>query len=273
MRNNWSYTLLYLFLISSDEVFPQLADTYPLNRYNSVGGYSKNFNDPYSFSGNEASLATLEAGNVAVYHETKYILKELNFSSVVLSFATSAGGVAIVIDHSGNKHFNISSFGIAYGKKLNDFISLGAQFKYHLYKIEGYGSEPSVQTVLALKLKLSDAVQTGFQIIHASSPGIPLQLPLRYCTGIGYDLSEQLYLYADIVKLSGQPVDITIATLYALNRQCLVTAGILTSPGSPFISVAYRVKSNTSKFSLNYNPQLGFTPSLMVSFHLKKNND
>jgi hypothetical protein len=252
----------FLLLIYTNGAYSQGVHSLQFNKNISVGAYSKHFSDPYSFTQNQASLHQVKDPSLALFHERKFMVKELNHLSAAFCLPTQVGGLGLTIDYFGTKTFNESGFGVAYGKKLSDIISMGMQLNYYVNHITGYEKYSSINASLAMKLYLTDQLQGGFQISVSNKE----KLPNVYRTGLGYDLSPQFFMSAEVYKEVGQSADLNISAQYAFMKDFLLRAGLSTTLGTSFLSIGLSWKTSSGNLALSYHPQLGFTPSLLIVF-------
>ena len=135
--NKW---LLFFILLTASR-----SDCQTLRRpvgagYTSMGAYSLNHMDVFSFTTNQASLAQLKNGSAAIYGERRFLLSELNNYTAVIGLPTGSGNFGVKANYSGFSDYNETQIGFAYGKKLGNKIDIGAQFNYNGIQIAGYGN-------------------------------------------------------------------------------------------------------------------------------------
>jgi hypothetical protein len=62
------------------------------------------------------------------------MLNELNLFSASFALPTQSGNFGLQLHHFGNSVYSETQAGIAYGRKLSDYIDIGIQFNYYKMK-------------------------------------------------------------------------------------------------------------------------------------------
>ena len=102
--------------------------------------YSDRFPDLFSFLNNSASLASVKRAGAGLYAENRYGLKELNkYILAGICGMNGTGGIGMVIVYEGDKDYNHSQVGLAYGKSLGR-VAMGVRFNYNMIRMAGYGN-------------------------------------------------------------------------------------------------------------------------------------
>ena len=185
---------------------------YRLYRKFSLGAYSLNHTDIFSFTANQASLAQLKNAAVGVYGERRFLLSELNNYTATAGLITTSGNFGMKATYSGFSDYNETQLGLAYGRKLGSKIDAGAQFNYNGIRIAEYGNAAALSFEIGVIMHLTDKLHTG---IHVNNPvggkfGKDQQEKLSsvYAVGFGYEASEKFFVSAEIEKEEDQPVNV-----------------------------------------------------------------
>lgn len=233
-----------------------------------LGAYSRQHADIFSISANQASLAGVKPA-AAVGMERKYLMKELETYRMVMA----AGNFGLQGISRGFSDYRESRVGLAYARRLGDKVELGAQFNYNSRRIAGYGTSAAVSAELGLLLHLSAKLHTG---IHLDNPAGShfgngrLNVPSIYTMGWGYDLSEQVFLTAEITKEATQPTDTKIGLQYIVIPTVRLRAIIQTLNtsvwfGAGFTKTAWRLDLYTG-----HHAQLGMSAGMLLSYTFGK---
>lgn len=243
-------------------------------RYAGLGAYSNNFSDIFSAVSNQASLAQLKTGALAVYGERRFLLKELSAYTAIAALPTASGTFGLQGDYFGSAAFNESQLSIGYGRKAAKKIDIGIKFNYYTVRIPGYGSESAVNFEGGAIFHFSDKFAAG---IHAYNPtGSKLgktgheKLASVFRLGAGYEASDMLFISAEIVKEEGRHVSVNAGLQYNLHKNIFIRTGISTLTDNSYVSAGFQLSFARIDINAAYHPQLGFTPGLLLLFNCKK---
>lgn len=241
--------------------------------YLSLGAYSKKQADVFSFTNNQAALASVESAGVGVYGERRFMLTENSVYALAAAIPTSLGNIGIQMNYAGFKNFNESKIGIAYGRSLGKKVDIGVQFNYYGYRIPAYGNASNINFEIGAILHLTDKLNAGLHIYNPVGGKLGKsgdeKLAAAYKLGAGYDASESFYVSAEIIKEEDKPVNVTGGVQYRFNNQFFVRAGFVSETASGFGGVGVAWKSLRLDISANYHPQLGFSPGLLLIANFK----
>jgi hypothetical protein len=241
--------------------------------YNGLGAYSIKHADLFSVTANQASLAQLDYGGVALYGERRFMLAELNCYRAVFALPTRSGNFGLNAGYSGFTEFNETQFGLVYARKLGKKLDIGAQFNYNGIRIGAYGSAAAISFELGTIMHVSERLHAG---IHINNPvggkfGEDQQEKLSsvYTIGIGYEASDKFFISSEIVKEEDQPVNVNAGLQYKFLPQLLVRTGVSTATSTVWMGTGLSWKSFRIDVSASFHQQLGITPGLLVLFNFK----
>ena len=242
--------------------------------YTSMGSYSLNHVDVFSFTSNQASLAQLKNGSAAVYGERRFLLSELNNYTAVIGLPTGSGNFGVKANYSGFSDYNETQIGLAYGRKLGNKIDIGAQFNYNGIQIAGYGNVSAISFELGTILHVTERLHAG---VHVNNPvggkfGKDQQEKLSsvYSFGLGYDASEKFLVSAEIEKEEDQPVNVNAGMQYKFLPQLLARIGMSSATSTAWLGLGLTLKSFRLDVTAGYHPQLGVTPGVLLLFNWNK---
>lgn len=205
-----------------------------------------------------------------IYAERRFMLKELDRYAAAIAIPFRHGGVGISALHTGSSHYRESQLGLAYGRALGESVSLGVQFNYHLISIAGYGNSGAMHAEIGSIIHLTDNLHAGVHVYNLLNSKLKNEmsrkLPAIYTLGLGYELSESIYMSAEVAKEEGQPVNMNIAVHYSLVKQLFLRGGIATGSNQFFFGTGMKWKNARMDVVGTYHPQLGVTPSLLLIF-------
>jgi hypothetical protein len=273
-----SFLLLFAWLFVALCPVMSQAVLQPVSaRYLAFGAYSSSNVDIYATRTNAASLAQLQQSAVAVYGERRFMLEDLNYYSGSIGIPTKSGTFALHGSYFGFDLSNQTQLSLAYGRKINNKIDIGAAFHYnHLGQAGIYGSASAVTGSVGILLHLTDKIHAGInaynpiRVAYKKDEAQEERLASQYSFGFGYDASEKLYLSAELVKEEGQNINVNAGFQYQFVKQFFIRAGIATQTTNYFFGLGFRLKDFRMDLSSSYHPQLGWSPGLLLMYHFGK---
>jgi hypothetical protein len=246
----------------------------PGTLYTGVGAYSHHFTQSFSFLANQAVLGGVSRASAGLYAEQKYGLKELSMYMATAAIPVKGGGLGIALQYAGFSDFNESQVGIAYGKNLGR-VNLGIQCNYNMMRIAGYGNDAAVGFEIGSQWQINSVLVTGIHLVNPIGGRFrnhpDEKLAAVYQFGVGYEVSKQLLLSAEITKEEDRPVNVQAGLQYiVVPDRFFVRTGITTATSSPYIGVGWQWKNCRADVHVRYHPQLGLTPGLLLLFYGKQ---
>ena len=230
-----------------------------------LGVNSKNFADAFSFSINPAAVVKTNGIVAGVYSERKYFVDELSLICAALTFKKKMAGWGIEIHRLKWSHYSHTFFGIAYGRTLGR-IDLGIRIVYENVKIAGYSNSKNIGGEVGGIFHLSEKVNAGFHFsISGSKNGTYI-----YGAGIGYEVSDHVFVGAAISQLGNAHSSSNVGLIYRPARQFKLKAGLITEDRQPYFSAGWIWKDMTVEIVINYHAQLGVSPGLLLSYQTVK---
>jgi hypothetical protein len=241
--------------------------------YIGQGAYSYHFVDVFAANTNQAALARLPVMSAGVYAERRFMQEGLNSYSAAVGLPVRSGGLGITANYQGSAAYNESQVGIGYGKKLGQ-VDLGVRFCYSMMQAAGYGSDGAVTVELGSIWHITDKVHTGIHVYNPAGGKFGKQgqeqLARIYKMGLGYEVSENLLLTAEMVKEEDRPVNVYAGLQYVLDSRFFLRGGVSTAIATPWLAAGWAWKNIRADITASYHPQLGVTPGLLLLFTGKK---
>ncbi len=246
-------------------------------RYTGIGAYSQHFTDAFSGSINQAALAQVKQATAGVYGERRFMLKELSNYAAAIAVPSKLGGFGIALNYFGGQNFNTSQIGLGYGKKLGDKIDIGVQFNYNMIKLSGYGSSSAINFEAGAILHLTDKIHAGIHVYNPVGGRFGKmsneKLASIYTTGIGYEVSDKVFISTEISKEEDRPVNINAGMQYIFADKFFARMGVATGTGNYFFGLGVQWKTFRVDAVTTWHAQLGFTPAIMLLFNFHKNDN
>lgn len=242
--------------------------------YISLGAYTTQQNDPFSFVNNQAALAQTKNAGVGVFGERRFMLSENSAYGLAAAIPTGLGNIGLSVNYAGFTNFNENKIGLAYARSLGPKLDLGVQFNYYGYRVPVYGNASAINFEIGAIMHISEKLNAG---IHAYNPtGGKLgktgdeKLASAYKFGVGYDASENFYISSELVKEEGKPINAIGGIQYQFVKQFFARVGFMSETGSGYGGVGVSWKNLRLDVTGSYHPQLGLSPGLMLIVNFKK---
>lgn len=91
-----------------------------------------------------------------------------------------------------------------------------------------------------------------------------------YAAGVGYELSENVFLSSEIVTQEGRSVNVKAGLQYNLSEKVFLRTGISTNTDNSYAGVGIKLSFARIDIKAAYHPQLGFTPAMLILIDFRK---
>jgi len=244
---------------------------FPLNcAYTSAGVYSIHFTDVFASAANPGALARTNNLAAGIYAERKFMLKELAYYQAIVAVPSKKGGFSLSLHYSGNALFQEMQVGVGYGRKLSEKFDLGARINYCLINAGSYSVAATLNAEIGAIWHINEEIHLG---LHVYNPiggkfgkEINEKIPAIYRTGLGYEVSEKVFISAEVVKVENQPANINVALQYKFIDQFFLKTGLATHNGQFFIGAGFRRNKLQVDIVGSWHQQLGYTTSIVFIF-------
>jgi hypothetical protein len=243
------------------------------NAYIKDGAYSVHFTDAFSFRSNPACLAGINRFFAGLLAEKKWMLDELKQTSLAVCLPLVNGGLGISLQRSGGTDYNEQELELGYGENLGR-LELGIRLGYQQNRASGYGITGFGSAGFGLRYKVSEKLITGWEL------GLPAfgnagrsnseKGPRVYRMGFGYELSTDLFLAAQLVKITGLPVNVAATIEYHYGEQFIFSFGFNSNTSSPYFKAGWKKNRLSFQIYTVYEMVLGFSPGMVLLWESKK---
>lgn len=239
----------------------------------SPGAYAGSQCDVFSFTANQGALAGMKYLSAAVYGEQRFMLQANRYCAAAIAAPFRAGGIGMVLDYGGNRNYNESSIGLAYGKKLGPVVDVGLQFNYFMIHIAGYRNTAAINAAGGLLLHFNDKLQGGIQVTNLM-PGSFSKRPEEklkrvYKMGLGYESSDLFFAGANLVKEEDRTVNVELVARYHFMDRFFLQTGFVSGIAVFVFSAGTTVNKFRLLVSVSHHPQLGITPGILLAADFK----
>jgi len=268
---NIFYILVVMLSVDSyaQTVRQPLTPSYP-----GMGAYSKKAADLFSMIVNPAALANLKQAGAGLYSERRFLLNAFSQYTAVAGFQTRSGAFALQADYFGHSQFNETEICLGYARALGSKMDLGARFHQYNLRIPSYAASSAFYVELGVLFHLSGKVHAGFSVYNPVggklNRSVNEKIASVYRTGFGYEVSDQFYISAEMIKEENKHPGVNVVFQYQLINDFFLRAGVNTVSKQPFAGVGLRLRNYRVDLATSFHPQLGVSPALMFLFDLKK---
>jgi len=244
-------------------------------RYPALGAYSKTHVDLYATRNNAAALAQLPKSCAGVYAERRFLQEQLNLYNGSVAYKTRKGAFALHCNYYGFSLYNQMQLSLAYGLQVSDKIDVGVQFNYHsVNQGNGYGKASSINASAGAIFHLTEKIHAGINIYNPGgskwSKAADEKIPAQYTFGLGYEVSDKLFISGELVKEENLPTSINAGLQYRFVKQFFARAGVSTATNNLYAGIGLNLLKFRIDFAASFHPQLGVSPGVLLLFELGK---
>ncbi len=244
------------------------------SRSAAMGFTGVSISDFWSVINNQAGMAFNENQALGFYTENRFLLKELNRSTLAYTNPFFTGNIGLNFTYFGYSMYNEKKAGVAYAKKLSERFALGLQLDYfHTTLGDNYGSKSAITFEIGFFYKLNSQLSIGGHVynpIQANFNDYNIEkIPSTISFGFSYNISDNILVVVETEKYITLPVNLKIGTEYKINDISFARIGINTNP--TLLTFGYGISYNSFifDFSSNYHQLLGYSPQISVIYQFK----
>ena len=226
-----------------------------------LGTNSRHFTEAFSFSINPAAIVTTKGICGSIFSERKFSLNELRIVSGTISIKRKQAAVGLEVHTLRWTDLSHTWIGIVYGKSLGR-IDLGIRFSYESMKLANYTPVNNIGSEVGALFQLSEKINWG---AYFSIPG-PSRSTYIYGVGIGYEISENVFVGASMSRQSNERTGSNVGLTYRPAQQFKLKTGLITETRHPYFSAGWTWNHLVIEVAFNYHLQLGVSPGLFLTF-------
>ncbi len=266
------YTAIIWILFLSLSLNAQTGETSGENAFAlSLGNASVAMSGVYGMQGNQAAIVHGPESEFILSAERRFLISDLTSVSFAGKKNLSFGTVGLVVENFGFDEFKEQKLGVAFAKKLSNKLSIGGQFDYLNFSIEGFGNK----STFTFEAGLYSIVNEYFHVsAHVFSPGKigigeNTDLTTVFRTGFKYIPSKKLDIYTELNKPLDENFDIRFGADYQLVDILNIRIGFSTDPALFSFGFGVKIKEGIHLIGGNaFHQSLGNTPGLTIKFDL-----
>ncbi len=197
-------SILFIYFSNLHAIFTtQIIDA----RSAGTGGIGVLNKSIWSNFSNQGGLDYVKSFTGALHIENRFLLKEMSSKAFAVAMPTAGGTFGFNYNYFGYSKYNESKAGLAYGKKIGDYLSAGIQLNYHyVYIAENYGNRGKVSVEGGLIAEPVSNLIIGFHLFNPSHIKIQSDyseyIPTIVRAGIGYQFFDQTFVCFETEKES-----------------------------------------------------------------------
>lgn len=249
---------------------------FPLSA-NSAGmaGISVTYPGDWAIYNNQAGMANIKSLLTGVHFENHFLIAENSIRTFMACVPVAGGNIGLSFSIFGYEKFYESRTGLAFGKSFGNCLSGGIQINYLMvHQPYDYGNMHAVVPeggLLAMPLK---DLYIGFHIFNPAGQKFlqnhDQQIPVRLKTGLGYAITDHVFMALEAEKATGDKFNIKAGAEYEIIKNTTLRMGVSTAELSKYaLGIGYQFKTFRMDFAISHHPWLGFSPYLSLTYHSK----
>lgn len=226
---------------------------------------------PYAPSSNQAAMGFSENSSISAYYAHSGLAEGVNNFMAMGQLKFKKGGTfGFTGSYYGYELFNEKKFGIGYGLKLADFVSIGAQIDIMNNKVSGYESNTAVTFELGALFKVNKHIQIGAHVYNPArvryGKDTDERVPTVFRLGATYTTKEKVWITGEIEQDLDRNLAFRAGIDYKVVDYLYVRAGMLTYPLSGTLGVGLEYKGLRFEILGAYQKITGISPHLGVTY-------
>ena len=270
---NSSCRLTLFILLIPALSYSNEPDKTPSARAAGLGNGTIALADPWSIFSNQAGLGYQRDYWTGAFHENRYFVKELSYSSLGGCIPVRPGTFGIALSHFGYNQFSQSQIGLSYGMMLTKNIAAGVGLNYHSVQLaSSYGTSSCITAEGGINYQPIDKIAIGAHVFNPSRSSLGKDQNLTTSFGIGL-----AYRPVDYLLITVQGDDNTDSTPifrtgieYSPAERLSIRAGVSSNPMSMAFGLGWKVKAICFDLAFAYHEVLGYSPFVSISYTFNK---
>ena len=232
---------------------------------------AETFKDLNALFHNQAGLGFIESAGGILSLERRFMLQGLQHASMGFALPVQQGqAFGFTMQYFGNTDYSEIKIGAAYGRKLQENISIGAQVDYIGVQIREGGSEGVVTFEGGVLARLTDNILLG---VHVFSPvGVRFsndyRLPTIFRMSTQIEVSPTVSIFAGADKDIEEKENLKFGVEYNYLDKASFRIGTGTYPTAVSFGFGFKALSDAMiiDFAAQWNQLLGYTPALTLGY-------
>ncbi len=267
------FTLLLFFFVAGYELIFAINDNPPGGAQSAgMADASVMWSGLWGCYHNQAGLADVENISAGFHFKNAFGIKQLSTKSFAFAVPTKTGTFGLSYSYFGYSQYNESKAGIAFGKQLWDFLSLGVQVDYLMFNIgEDYGKAGMAVAEIGLQAQPVENLFLGAHVFNPTLTQLPTydkeEIPTVFRGGIGYKFSDKVLLSIEAQQEIEQETVFKSGIEYQPVENLFFRAGISTNPTRNTFGMGYIFKKFRADLAFSLHQTLGYTTRISIGYH------
>ncbi|MFZ1702753.1 MAG: hypothetical protein WAT79_00325 [Saprospiraceae bacterium] len=229
----------------------------------SVEGISAIYNNP-------AGLSSINKWMVDVSYERRFNLEDLSSIQVSAAKNFNFGTIGFVFSQFGTEVYNEQLYGLAYGRKLNNSVSIGGMLSVVGFYFQQTGSKVTGTFSIGGTVKINHQFKVSTRIFSPAIVSISenSEIATRAGLGLTYSPSQKVALFSELDKSLSRPQwEYKFGISYQIIDPLAMQIGFNPSAQFYAFGISYRVFQKCFvKTAGSVHQVLGITPALSISY-------
>jgi hypothetical protein len=251
-----------------------LGQNYPASAKSaSLGHASVALSDLWSSYNNQAGLAFLEAPELGVFFENRFLMQELNAQGLAFAmpFKKMGGTLGVNLYRFGYSNFNDNKLGVTFAKKFGKVFSAGIQLNLHYFQQGGsYESILTATGELSMLLFLAENWTLGAHVFNPTRTSMASfdreKIPTVFRLGTAYAFSNKVQATLEIEKDLVFDPTFRAGVEYKPGKKVSIRAGLNSNPISPAFGLGLNLGDFVLDAASAWHQVLGFSPQASLSY-------
>ncbi|TXF90461.1 hypothetical protein FUA23_06650 [Neolewinella aurantiaca] len=204
----------------------------------SATGIDGLWTNPAGLSGSEQKTVSAAASA-----EQRFGISELTSANIGATYGVGAGGFGLQLASFGFDTYRETRVGLAYGRKITDKFSIGADFAGFATNTEAYASTFDVTFGLGMQLEIIPELHVGARIFSPfrMERQADEYLPQLLAIGLSYRPSDKIILNAEVHQDTDHPARVRVGAEYLPAEQLSIRLGVATEASEVSFGLGYEV--------------------------------
>ncbi len=244
-------------------------------RSQGMAGLRTTLGTQWSVFANPSGLATVRKPVCGIAYANYFGIPELGQGAVVLGLPTRTGSFGLGYSVFGYSLFRKSQAVLAYGVHLSPKISAGAAMHFlALHQPGEYHNQFAIVPSLGLQWIAAKNLVVGAEFFNPArqkyAPGPHQAVTSAFRAGAGYSLGEEVGIYLETQKQTGEPCCFYGGTEVTLKRIFVFRTGLYFAGERGYsFGTGFRGKHLEIDLATKSHPVLGFSTSATLSYLIK----
>jgi hypothetical protein len=241
------------------------------SRSHAMANTNLTLSDVYSVGNNQAGLAWLEDAAIGISALQYYGFEDATSLWLVTALPTKSGTFGLSAQYNGDKNFNQTKAGLAYGRKLGESFSAGVQLDYCHTRVTELGTGSALTFEAGLQFRPIDQLIAAARVFNpvAANMGEAFpseQLPTLFSVGLAYLPSDIFTLAIEAEQQLNNSMNLKTGFEYRIIEELAIRGGYMSSPAQFTAGFGVYWKDLRIDGAAQFHPQLGMTPSFALQY-------